>query len=45
MAGLDALLIARMAGTSIAMIERVYGHFRTQSLVEAQAKIDAMRKA
>jgi integrase len=45
MAGLDALLIARMAGTSVAMIERVYGHFRTQSFVEAQARLDALRRA
>ena len=29
MAGVDVLLVARMAGTSVAMIERVYGHFRT----------------
>jgi integrase len=43
MAGLDAMLIARMAGTSIAMIERVYGRFRLQSLNEAQARIDAVR--
>jgi integrase len=43
MAGLDAMIVARMAGTSIAMIERVYGRFRTQSLNEAQAKLDAMR--
>jgi len=31
MAGVDVLLVARMAGTSVAMIERVYGHFRNQS--------------
>ena len=37
MAGVDVLLVARMAGTSVAMIERVYGHFRNQSYQEAQA--------
>jgi hypothetical protein len=36
--------IARMAGTSIAMIERVYGHFRNQDLHDAQARLDAVRK-
>jgi hypothetical protein len=25
MAGIDVLLVARMAGTSVAMVERVYG--------------------
>jgi integrase len=43
MAGLDALLVARMAGTSLAMVERVYGHFRCQSFQDAQARLDAMR--
>ena len=43
MAGHDALLVARMAGTSVKMIETVYGHFRTQSFVEAQARLDAAR--
>ena len=38
MAGVDVLLVARMAGTSVAMIERVYGHFRSQSYQEAQAR-------
>ena len=40
MAGVDVLLVARMAGTSVAMIERVYGHFRNQSYQEAQARLD-----
>jgi hypothetical protein len=31
MIGVDVLLVARMAGTSVAMIERVYGHFRNLS--------------
>src|SRR5208337_1761781 len=37
-AGVDVLLVARMAGTSVAMIERVYGHFRNQSYQEAKAR-------
>ena len=40
---LDVLLVARMAGTSVAMIERVYGHFRNQSYQEAQARLDRER--
>jgi integrase len=44
MAGVDAATVARMAGTSIAMIERVYGHFRNQHLHEAQAKVDELRQ-
>ena len=43
MAGVDVLLVARMAGTSVAMIERVYGHFRNQSYQDAQARLDAER--
>ncbi len=43
MAGVDAMLVARMAGTSVKMIESVYGHFRTASYQDAQAKLDAMR--
>ena len=30
-------------GTSVAMIERVYGHFRNQSYQEAQARLDGQR--
>ena len=44
MAGVDVLLVARMAGTSVAMIERVYGHFRNQSYQEAQARLDRERE-
>jgi integrase len=40
MAGVDILSVARMAGTSVAMIERVYGHFRNESYQEAQARLD-----
>jgi len=43
MAGVDVLLVARMAGTSVAMIERVYGHFRNESYQEAQARLDRDR--
>jgi integrase len=43
MAGIDIMLVARMAGTSIAMVERVYGRFRLQNLAEAQARLDASR--
>jgi integrase len=43
MAGVDVLLVARMGGTSVATIERVYGHFRNQSYQEAQVKLDQER--
>jgi len=43
MVGVDVIVAARMAGTSIKMIETVYGHFRTQSYTDAQTKLDAMR--
>ncbi len=39
MAGVDVLLVARMAGTSVATIERVYGHFRNQCYQEPQARL------
>lgn len=44
MAGNDIATVARMAGTSIAMIERVYGHFRNQHLQDAQARVDQFRQ-
>jgi integrase len=44
MAGNDVATAARMAGTSIAMIERTYGHFRNEHLHEAQARLDEARK-
>jgi integrase len=44
MAGNDIATVARMAGTSVAMIERVYGHFRVQHLQEAQAKVENLRR-
>jgi integrase len=43
MAGNDVVTVARMAGTSIAMIERVYGHFSNQHLQEAQERLDRVR--
>ena len=44
MAGNDIATVARMAGTSVAMVERVYGHFRNQHLQDAQARVDALRR-
>jgi integrase len=44
MAGNDMATVAKMAGTSIAMIERVYGHFRNDHLQEAQARLDRVRR-
>jgi integrase len=43
MAGNDISTVARMAGTSISMIEHVYGHFRNEHLREAQDKLDQAR--
>jgi integrase len=44
MEGNDITTVARMAGTSISMIERVYGHFRNKHLRKAQDKLDRARK-
>lgn len=44
MAGNDIVTVARMAGTSIAMIERVYGHFSNRHLHEAQKRLDDARQ-
>jgi integrase len=44
MAGNDVVTVTRMAGTSIAMIERVYGHFSNQHLHRAQKRLDQARK-
>jgi integrase len=44
MAGNDIATVARMAGTSVGMIERVYGHFRVQHLQEAQARVEKLRE-
>lgn len=45
MGGLDSMIVARMAGTSVAMVERVYGHYRTTAFQDAQARLDAVRAA
>jgi hypothetical protein len=41
MEGVDTLLVPWMAGTSVLVIEKVYGHFRNQSFQHAQALLDA----
>jgi integrase len=45
MAGVDVATVAKMAGTSIAMIEKVYGHFSNQHFLDAQGRLDAVRQA
>jgi len=45
MAGNDLPTVARMAGTSIRMIETVYGQFRNEHLREAQDRLDKAREA
>lgn len=44
MEGNDLPTVARMAGTSIRMIETVYGHFRNEHLREAQDRLDRARQ-
>jgi hypothetical protein len=44
-AGVEVLLVGHKLGTSVAMIERVYGHFRNQSYQDAQARLDLERAA
>jgi site-specific recombinase XerD len=44
MAGADVATVAKMAGTSIAMIEKVYGHFTNQHFVDAQSRLDTARQ-
>lgn len=44
MTQMDVTMVARMAGTSISMIERVYGHFRTDHLQQAQEQLDRARR-
>jgi integrase len=36
--------VARMAGTSVSMIEKVYGHFRNQDMHDTQARLDELRR-
>ena len=43
MAGSNIATVAYVAGMSVAMIERVYGHFMDDQLHAAQARIDAVR--
>jgi len=45
MAGVDVATVAKMAGTSIAMIEKVYGHFTNQHFMDAQSRLDTARRA
>jgi integrase len=45
MMGLDVIMVARMAGTSVRMIETVYGHFRTDHFADAQRRLDEERRA
>jgi integrase len=40
MAGNDIATVAKMAGTSIQMVEKVYGHFRNDHFSEAQRRLD-----
>jgi integrase len=44
MSGVDIVTTAKMAGTSVRMIESVYGHFRTDHYAEAQRRLDLARK-
>lgn len=43
MAGIDASTVAKMTGTSIAMIEKVYGHYRNDHFADAQRRLMAAR--
>ena len=43
MAGIDPATVSKMAGTSIAMIEKVYGHYRNDHFADAQKKLVAAR--
>ena len=44
MSGVDIVTAAKMAGTSVRMIESVYGHFRTDHYADAQRRLDLARK-
>jgi hypothetical protein len=41
----EVATVAEMAGTSIAMTEKVYGHFSNDHFHEAQARLDQMRRS
>jgi integrase len=43
MAGVDIFTVARMAGTSVQMIEQTYGHLRAAHLEDAQRSLDQAR--
>jgi integrase len=43
MAGVDVFTVARMAGTSVNMIEQTYGHLRGSHLEDAQRRLDEAR--
>jgi hypothetical protein len=44
MAGVDVFTTAKMAGTSVQMIEKTYGHLRGTHLEEAQRCLDQARQ-
>jgi integrase len=44
MAGVDVFTVAKMAGTSVQMIEKTYGHLRGTHLEEAQRCLDRARQ-
>jgi len=44
MTGVGIATVARMAGTSILMIERVYGHLTSDHFQQAQQQLDAFRQ-
>lgn len=44
MNGVDISTTARMAGTSVLMVERVYGHLSGQHMADAQTKLDEGRQ-
>ncbi|OAI45575.1 hypothetical protein AYO44_12805 [Planctomycetaceae bacterium SCGC AG-212-F19] len=44
MAGVDVFTVAKMAGTSVKMIEQTYGHLRGSHLEEAQRCLDEARR-
>lgn len=44
MAGVDVFTVAKMAGTSVQMIEKTYGHLRGGHLEEAQRALDRARQ-
>lgn len=44
MSGVDIITVAKMAGTSVKMIESVYGHFRTDHYAEANRRLTQARQ-